>query len=107
MLQQFLAFIIIFYFLFRLFWQKKKNEISRNEFIFWLIFWAVSMLLILFIKKIDQLVANFGFTASGIDVLLYASVIIIFYLIFRLRLRMEKIERNLTKIIREITLNKM
>ena len=107
MLQQFLAFIIIFYFLFRLFWQKKKNEISRNEFIFWSIFWAVSMLLILFIKKIDQLVANFGFTASGIDVLLYASVIIIFYLIFRLRLRMEKIERNLTKIIREITLNKM
>ena len=107
MLQQFLGFIIIFYFLFRLFWQKKKNEISRNEFIFWLFFWAISLLLILFIKKIDQLVANIGFTSSGINVLFYASVIIIFYLIFRLRLKIEKIERNLTKIIREITLNKM
>jgi len=107
MWQQFLAFIVIFYFLFRLFWQKKKNEISRNEFVFWLFFWIIALALILFIKEVDRLVASFGFTASGIDVLLYLSVIIIFFLIGRLRLKIEKIEKNLTKIVREITLPKV
>jgi len=104
MLQQELALLIIIFFLFRLFWQKKKKQINFNEFIFWLAFWFLAGAAIIFIKKIDQFVANLGFSGSGIDILLYLGVAVLFYLIFRLRLKIEKIEKSITKIVREISL---
>lgn len=106
MLQQIIALIIILFFILRLFWQKQKNLISKNEFIFWVLFWLLSMGLVFSLKKIDQFVANLGFSSSGINVLFYLSIVFLFYIIFRLRLRMEKIERNITKIVREIALKK-
>ncbi len=106
MLQQFIGIFIILFFLSRLFWQKKKKHISVNEFIFWLIFWMVTLFAIIFLKQIDKIVAQFGFSSSGIEILLYLAVVMLFYFIFRLRLRFEKIEKQLTKIIREISLKK-
>ena len=103
--QQIFALLIIALILARLFWQKQKKLISANEMLFWLIFWLLAALAIIFIKNLDRLVAKLGFSGSGIEVLLYLSVAIIFYLIFRLRLKLEKIERNLTEIIKFISLN--
>ncbi len=103
MLQQVIALIIILIFLARLFWQKQKNDISVNEFLFWLIFWVLSALVIIFIKWIDQFVANLGFSGRGIEILFYLGVLLLFYLIFKLRLKMEKIEKDITKIVRELT----
>lgn len=104
MLQQIIALIIIAWFLSRLYWQKRKNYISFNEFLFWLIFWLLAAVLIIGLKFIDRLVAGLGFTGSGIEVLLYLSVAGLFYLVFRLRLRLEKIEKDITKLVESIAL---
>ncbi|MFH1744957.1 MAG: DUF2304 family protein [bacterium] len=104
MFQQFIALIMIIFFLSRLFLQKKKKEISLSEFIFWLAFWIFAALAIVFIKWIDRTVAVFGFSARGIEVLFYFGMVIMFYFIFRLRIHIEKIERDITKITREISL---
>jgi hypothetical protein len=104
MLQQIIALIIIAFFLSRLIWQKKREKINGQEFVFWLIFWFFAGLAIVFLKKIDQLVAGLGFSGSGIEVLLYVAVAVLFYLIFRVRMKLEKIERDVTKIIREIAI---
>ncbi len=106
MLQQLIAIIIIIFFIFRLYWQKQKNQISKNEFIFWLVFWLSSMMAVLALKKIDQFVADLGFSGSGIDILIYLAIVFLFYIIFRLRLRMEKIEKNITEIVRTISIKK-
>lgn len=104
MLQQILALVIIGFFLIRLFLQKRKKQIGANEFIFWLIFWCLAAIIILSLKWIDKLVANLGFSGMGIDVLLYLGIAVLFYFIFRLRLKLEKIEKNITKIIREMAI---
>lgn len=104
MLQQILALVIIGFFLIRLFWQKQKKQIGANEFIFWLVFWCLSAILILSLKWIDKLVADLGFSGMGIEVLLYLGIAVLFYFIFRLRLKLEKIEKNITKIIREMAI---
>ena len=106
MFQQIIALIIILFFISRLFWQKKKKQISNNEFLFWFLFWILSGLAIIFLKTLDKIVANLGFSGSGIEILFYLAVIVLFYLVFKLRIRLEKINKNITKIIREITLNK-
>ena len=104
MFQQILALIIIALFISRLFWQKQKNQVNSNEFIFWLIFWLISAGAIISLKWIDKIVANLGFSSSGIDILFYISIIIIFYLIFRLRLRFAKMEKDITRLVREIAI---
>ncbi|MFH1522269.1 MAG: DUF2304 family protein [Patescibacteria group bacterium] len=104
MIQQVLALIIIAYFLARLFWQKQKNQIGANEFLFWLFFWLLAAGAIISLKWIDDLVAGLGFSGSGIEVLIYVAIAMLFYLVFKLRLRLEKIERDITKIVRAISL---
>jgi small membrane protein len=104
MLQQIIALIIIAFFLSRLYWQKQKNYIGFNEFLFWLVFWLAAALLIISLKAIDKLVAELGFTGTGIEVLLYLSIAILFYLVFRIRLKLEKIEKDITKIVKNIAI---
>lgn len=104
MFQQIIAIIIIIFFIFKLFWQKKKQQIKRNEFIFWMIFWILAGIAILLLKQIDKFVANLGFSGSGIDILFYIAVIVLFYFILKLRLKFEKMNKNITKIVREIAL---
>ena len=106
MFQQIIALLVIIFFLFRLVRQRKNKQIGRMEFFLWFFFWILSVFVIVFIKKIDILVADLGFSASGIDVLLYLSVAALFYLIFRLRLKLEKIDREITKIVRSIAIKK-
>lgn len=106
MIQQIIAFLVISYFLIKLIVQKKNKQVGGLEFLFWLLFWCSAGLLIALIKEIDSLVAFLGFSATGINALLYLSVAILFYLIFKLRLKLEKTEREITKIVREIALKK-
>jgi hypothetical protein len=104
MFQEIIALIIIAFFLFKLFWQKRKQQIQPSEFIFWLIFWVAAALIIFFIKELDQLVANLGFTGSGIEVVFYFGVALLFYLIFRVRLKMAKLDKQITKLVEELAL---
>lgn len=104
MIQELLALIVIFLFLGRLGWQLYKQQIPRGQFIFWLVFWLIGGILIIFIKEIDTFVAQLGFSSSGIQILFYIAVAIIFYFIFRMRLKMEKIESELTVVTRLLAL---
>lgn len=106
MLQQIIAIVIILFFVFRLAAQKKKGQVSKNEFGLWLAFWLIAAAAIIFIKQIDRLVAWLGFSGSGINFLIYIAVLALFYLVFRLRLDLAKMDRNLTEIVRQITLKK-
>jgi len=106
MIQQAVALLIIAFFLVRLFQQKKKQQISKNEFTFWLIFWLLAGLAIGFIKTIDQVVAQLGFSGSGINFLFYLAVMILFYFLFKMRLKIVKLEKNITDLTREMSLRK-
>lgn len=105
-MQSLLAVLIIAFFLSRLIWQKKKQQINRNEFVFWLIFWLLALLAMLLLKQLDALVESLGFSASGIQVLLYLAVAILLYFIFRIRLRLAKMDKQISKIIEHIAINK-
>lgn len=104
MLQSTVAIIIILFFLSKVIIKRRNNDISRNEFLLWLIFWLIAGLAVIFMKKIDSLVSSLGFSSSGIDILLYLGIAVVFYFIFRMRLRLEKIEQNITRLVREISL---
>jgi small membrane protein len=105
MLQQSIALLIIIIFVVRLFVLKKQDKVSANEFIFWLVFWVIAGAGVLFVKYLDVLAADLGFSASGIQIILYAAVAVLFYMNFRLRLKMEKMDKDITKLVRGLALD--
>lgn len=106
MIQQLIALIFILLFVVPLFKKKQKKQIGENEFIFWLLFWGLGALAIIFIRQLDQLLESMGFSGSGINFLLYLAVLSLFYLIFKLRLKISKLEKDLTDLVRAISLKK-
>ncbi len=106
MFQQLLAIIIITFFLIRLFGQKKKKQITSNEFSVWLIFWLIALIAIIFLKQIDILVASLGFSGTGINILVYLALLALIFLVFRMRLTIAKMEKNISELNQALTLKK-
>jgi len=98
--QQLVALIVIIFFVFRLFKQKRKKQINGNEFTLWLVFWSISALAIIFLKPLDQLTAALGLSASGINLLFYVATLVLFYFIFKMRLHLARLEQDLTTLAR-------
>lgn len=106
MLQQLIAIIIIAFFLSRLFWQKRRGGISNGEFSFWVVFWLLSACAVLGVRYLDRISSALGISSSGIDILAYLGILLLFHFIFRIRIRIEKMEKNITTLTREIALKK-
>ncbi len=102
--QQLIALVIILIFVVKLFKQRKKEVINQTEFFWWLIFWSIAGIAIIFIKNIDIFLVRLGISASGINFLFYISVLILFYFVFRLRLTIAKLDRQLTDLARQIAI---
>ena len=103
-IQRLIAFTAVGLMLARLIWQRKSGQVNSNEFVFWVLFWLLAAVAIVFIKQIDDLVKRLGFEARGINVLVYLSIVALFYFIFKLRVQLAKIEGEITKIVREISI---
>jgi hypothetical protein len=106
MLQQILALLVIAFFLLRLLSQKKKKQINGSEFLLWLIFWLVALGAVIFIRQIDTLVAWLGFSGSAINIFVYLVVLALIYQVFRMRLVIAKMEKNISTLNQALTLKK-
>ncbi|MDA3803109.1 MAG: DUF2304 domain-containing protein [Patescibacteria group bacterium] len=102
--QQIIAILIILVFVYQLTKQKKRKEIGINEYGLWLTLWTIAGLAIIFLKQIDTLLASIGLSASAINFLIYLSVLVLFYFVFKMRLTISKLDRNLTKLTRVVGL---
>lgn len=83
--------------------KKKKALLKNSEFVIWLIFW-LAVGIIVWIPNLTNIIATHLGIGRGADLVLYASVIILFYLIFKIYVKLEKMERNITKVVRRESL---
>ena len=102
-LLQILAIIFALFALSRALLRMKDGNLSMAEFFFWNIIW-MGMIIIAFIPDTFTVVANFFGVGRGVDFLLYTSVAALFYLVFRVYIKTEKIEQDITKIVSEVAL---
>lgn len=79
----------------------RKHEISLREFLFWLIFWlAVGTAVLL--PQTTIFLANYLGVGRGADLVVYASLIFVFYMIFRIFSRQNKMEKDISKIVEHL-----
>ncbi|NTV24295.1 MAG: DUF2304 family protein [Nanoarchaeota archaeon] len=83
----------------------KDKKISAGELIFWLGIWG-GLVFVVFFPQITSKVADIVGIGRGVDVFVYISISLLFYLIFRLYVKIEETEGEVTKLVRELALRK-
>lgn len=77
----------------------KKGNLTGKFTLIWLMFWG-TILFFLFRQDLLTKAANFLGIWRGVDMALYISVIVIFYLLFKTFALLEEINQKITQIIR-------
>ena len=101
-----IQYIIIVFALFaivRAFMQFRKGNVSIKWMIFWLLFWMVAVLVV-WLPQTTEIAARFVGVGRGVDVAIYISLPVLFYLVFRLFVKIEDLERDITKLVRKVAL---
>ena len=101
-LVQFLIAGLITLFLIKTISDFKKKRIGRSNFLFWFFLWLI-ILIVAFIPQVTNFLAELIGVKRGTDVATYFSILIIFFILFKVLSRLEKTDQEITEIIRHIT----
>jgi len=101
---QFIALALIVLILGRISLQYRRTAISGKEFLFWSLFWVLAAAAILVPNALQHLAVILGI-GRGTDLAFYGSFVLIAYVLFRIVVRLDKIERDITKVVRHLALH--
>lgn len=79
------------------------KEHRRAEIVFWSAVW-IGLLVFSIWPKITSYIATFVGVGKGTDAIVYASIIVLFYVLFQLNLRIEENNKRITELVRAIAL---
>ena len=96
--------LFILFVLWRTFLRFRKEDITGREFFIWLIFWLLVAAATLVPQKTD-IIAQWLGVERGADLLVYLSIIVLFFVVFRIVVKLEKIDRDITKVVRKTALD--
>jgi hypothetical protein len=80
-----------------------KKNISKKFFIFWIAFWFLVLIFINFTSLLSFLAKKLGI-GRGVDLAVYTSIIFIFYVLYLINIEIEKINKKIEKLVREIAM---
>jgi len=103
-IQVFLLLFIIFAFT-RVWLRFREGTITIQAFLFWSGIWGLAALGILnpqFTTRIARLLG----IGRGADVVIYASLVLLFYLVYRTNVMLENVRHEITELVRKLALKK-
>ncbi|MFA5188469.1 MAG: DUF2304 family protein [Patescibacteria group bacterium] len=103
MIIQIFLILFIIYVVIKVALRYRDKIISLQEFVLWTIFWFLVGFVVI-LPDTTSMVANIVGVGRGVDLVTYISILILFYLVFRILVRMDKIDKDVTKIVRKIAL---
>lgn len=104
MVIQYVASVIISIILFRLFTKIIKDKIAITSSILWITFWGATLILLWFPNVLERISNIFG-VGRGVDILIYLSIIFLFYIILNQNTKIDKLENKITTLVREVAKN--
>ncbi|MBN1376941.1 DUF2304 family protein [Candidatus Woesearchaeota archaeon] len=102
---QVLVIIFAVYLIVKVIFNFKREKISLSEFIFWEILWILLIILAVFPRNFNTIAEKIG-VSSIFNLIVYISIILLFFLIYKLYIKSEEQREEITKLVREITLKK-
>ncbi len=85
---------------------KRMHEgmLSFRALIFWILFWVGAAVVVIWPNS-TQVLANHLGIGRGTDVVMYMAMAIVFFILFRLHIKIESLNRAMTKVVRQDALD--
>ena len=103
LLIQFIILAVVAIIWWRLYQRWRQAELTTLEFASWFGLWLVVGVVVLLPQVASYLAAVVG-VGRGSDLVTYLSLVLIFYLLFKIFIKQEKLERQLTSLVRSLSL---
>lgn len=84
--------------------RKRTKELGPKGFLFWIFFWIGATLFVWYPQATNVVASAFGI-GRGADFILYISLAIIFFVLFRLHVKLESLSRDVTRVVRDKALD--
>ena len=102
---QIVLLIFILFALSRVLMRMREKVVSTQTAFFWIAIWVAALIGILLPKTTTKVAEFFG-VGRGVDVIVYISLALLFYLVFRIYVMIEDLRHEITEIVRHIALSK-
>ena len=89
----------------RVYLRTKEKLLTPKTSIFWFLIWLAAATGIILPTTTSNLAQIFG-VGRGVDVIVYLSLILLFYLVFRIYVMIEDLRHEITFIVRQVALQK-
>lgn len=100
---QILLLAFILFAISRVFLRVKEKVLSTQTGFFWIVIWLAALVGVILPGTTTQLASYFG-VGRGVDVIVYISLALLFYLVFRIYVMIEDIRHEITFLIRQLAL---
>ena len=104
MVIQYVATIIIALIILQLISKFKKDRVSWPRTLIWILFWCIGLFVVWFPVTIAK-IAQVSGVGRGVDIIIYISIILLFYLLSNQNTKIDELNKQITKLTREIAKN--
>lgn len=87
-----------------LFFQLNKKNISLGNSLKWFVAW-IAMIVVAIDPEISNRLANFFGIGRGADLIMYGAFIFLFFLIFKILLRLNTLDKQISKLVTHLAIN--
>lgn len=101
--------LFIFFALYSIFFVVKKKQdelLGPRGMFFWVLFWFGVIVVVVWPEGTIKLAHVFGI-GRGADLVMYLALATLFFIVFRLHIKIEAMNRDVTKVVREKALDKV
>jgi hypothetical protein len=102
-LTQIILSLFLFFALSRVYLRFKGGDISLIGFIFWTILFGSAVVIVLFPLFSTDIARIMGI-GRGVDAIVYTSIVLLFYLVFRLYIYLQDIRQEITELVQKLAL---
>ena len=78
-----------------------KKDISALLFAVWLLFWLAIAAINIYPESMNIIARALG-VGRGVDIVIYVSVFVMFYWLFRTNLRLNEVDRKVSKLVSKV-----
>jgi small membrane protein len=100
-----LFIVFILFALSRAFLRYRDRSLSIQGLLAWSLIWVMAAVIIIWPGLTSLFAVKLGI-GRGTDAIVYTSIILIFYLIFRLYIKISAVDQEITRLIRALALEK-
>lgn len=104
LLFQIILILFVLFALSRTALQFRKGKLPLPWFLVWVLVWIAVGVVAALPETTSRLAALVGVT-RGVDLVVYVSIAVLFYLVFRVLVKIETLEQHITRVVRQVALD--